>query len=206
MNWNLCEIDYLNTYFYCLFCSLAKVNNMNIYCVDDSHLHISKMTEVIKAVCSLKDISDYQLIECSDATQLIEKAKYYPPFLITMDINMPSMDGLSALVRMRKMYPNCIIVMVSSESKDVVKRLCTVDTKKHFDADDAKKQEMLDKVIARVKSGVKEPGKINSVLEACASLGMDPIVVAKNNGADAFISKPFDIAEASKKISSILKV
>lgn len=205
MNLNLCTDDYLNTYFYDLFCFLAKVNTMNIFCVDDSHLHVKKMKEVVENACRSREISSYRLIECSDAAQLMEKTRHYPPFLVTMDINMPNMDGLTALIKLRHLYPKCIIVMVSSESKTIVKRLCTVDTKKHYDADEEKKQEMLNRVIKRVKTGINEPGKINSVLEACACLGLDPVAIAASNGASAFISKPFDIDKASEKISHLLR-
>ena len=178
-----------------------------IYCVDDSSMHLSKIKSAVAEACSLRNISSYRLIECSDGKELLDSVKNHRPSLITMDIHMPVMDGLSTLVRLRSLFPTCPMVMVSSENEDVVMRhaLNKSNLHHHYDAPEEKKREMLEKVAKRVKAGVQEEGKINSILEACACLGMDPIAVAKHYGANAFISKPFDVSDASKKISDLLR-
>lgn len=170
---------------------------MNIYCVDDSSLHLSRITKAVKAACVKKGYENAIIEECKDGEELMEALARVKPDLITLDINMPNMDGLSALAKLRFCKVFCKVIMVSSETEMVVKRLAKVN---RFDAEDAKKKEMLNRVVERVRAGKVEEGKINSVLEACANLGMDPIDVATELGADDFLQKPYEIEDASKVI------
>lgn len=52
--------------------------------------------------------------EASDGAQAIEKYKEYKPDLITMDITMPEMDGITALKEIRKLDPNAKVIMCSA--------------------------------------------------------------------------------------------
>lgn len=177
---------------------------MNIFCVDDVKFHRQRSKELVEQVCSEKNLSSVTIFECKNGAELIDQAKDHPPSLVMMDINMPEMDGLSALVKFRSLYPgySTKIVMVSSENKKTTGRLAS--TNKAIPNDINKKKDLLNKVIERVKSGNNEPGKINSVLEACANLDMDPVEVAKDNGANGFISKPFDAQPTSEKLAKFL--
>lgn len=178
-----------------------------IYCVDDSNMHMSKIKAAIVEACSSRNIADYQVIECSNGRQLLDRIHEQRPTLITLDIHMPVMDGLSTLVRLRTIYSACPIVMVSAENESVILRHMIGKAGNHsnYDAPLEKKKEMLEKVAKRVRSGVSEEGKINSMLDACASLAMDPIAVAKSYGATLFLSKPFNGPEAVQKLSGFLQ-
>lgn len=46
-----------------------------------------------------------------EAVQLYQQLK---PDLVTMDITMPEMSGLEALIEIKKMYPNARIIMCSA--------------------------------------------------------------------------------------------
>lgn len=57
----------------------------------------------------------YEVVgEAQDGAQAIEKYKELHPDLITMDITMPEMDGISALKEIRKMDSNAKVIMCSA--------------------------------------------------------------------------------------------
>jgi two-component system chemotaxis response regulator CheY len=52
--------------------------------------------------------------EANDGAQAIEKFKEVKPDLVTMDITMPEMDGITALKEIKKLDPNAKVVMCSA--------------------------------------------------------------------------------------------
>lgn len=52
--------------------------------------------------------------EASDGSQAIEKYKEIRPDLVTMDITMPEMDGITALKEIRKIDSNAKVIMCSA--------------------------------------------------------------------------------------------
>ncbi|MFF2888085.1 response regulator [Paenibacillus sp. NPDC057967] len=57
----------------------------------------------------------YEVVgEAQDGAQAIEKYKELKPDLITMDITMPEMDGISALKEIKKMDGNAKVIMCSA--------------------------------------------------------------------------------------------
>jgi two-component system chemotaxis response regulator CheY len=52
--------------------------------------------------------------EASDGQQAIEKFKELEPDLVTMDITMPEMDGVTALKEIKKLNPNSKVIMCSA--------------------------------------------------------------------------------------------
>lgn len=174
---------------------------MDVFCVDDNELHLEKIQKAVEKACEMKKISDCNIILCKDGQELLTKSSGKSPQLVTLDINMPNVDGLSALIRFKKAVPGSSVIMVSSENEAVVTRL----TGKHnTNLDPQKKEALLTNVINRVRSGIVEPGKINSVLEAVSNLGMDPLKVALSNGAREILIKPYDMDAAAQTVSKYL--
>lgn len=66
----------------------------------------------------IKDIlrkGGYEVIgEAEDGSKAVEKFKELRPDLVTMDITMPDMDGISAVKEIRKIDPNAMIIMCSA--------------------------------------------------------------------------------------------
>ncbi|PDO11246.1 MAG: two-component system response regulator [Candidatus Reconcilbacillus cellulovorans] len=66
----------------------------------------------------IKDIltkNGYQVVgEAQDGYQAIEKYKELRPDLVTMDITMPEMDGITALREIRKIDPSAKVIMCSA--------------------------------------------------------------------------------------------
>lgn len=57
----------------------------------------------------------YEVVgEAQDGAQAIEKFKELNPDLITMDITMPEMDGITALKEIRKLDTNAKVIMCSA--------------------------------------------------------------------------------------------
>ncbi|TJY43178.1 response regulator [Cohnella pontilimi] len=57
----------------------------------------------------------YEVVgEAQDGAQAIEKFKELHPDLVTMDITMPEMDGISALKEIRKLDTNARVIMCSA--------------------------------------------------------------------------------------------
>ncbi|MGC5324110.1 response regulator [Brevibacillus sp. SYSU BS000544] len=52
--------------------------------------------------------------EASDGAQAVEKYKELGPDLVTMDITMPEMDGITALKEIKKIDPSARIIMCSA--------------------------------------------------------------------------------------------
>ncbi|MFD2116819.1 response regulator [Paenibacillus yanchengensis] len=52
--------------------------------------------------------------EAQDGAQAIEKFKEVKPDLVTMDITMPEMDGITALKEIKTIDPNAKVIMCSA--------------------------------------------------------------------------------------------
>ncbi|ERI09221.1 response regulator [Aneurinibacillus aneurinilyticus] len=52
--------------------------------------------------------------EASDGAQAIEKYQELTPDLVTMDITMPEMDGITALKEIKKINPSAKVIMCSA--------------------------------------------------------------------------------------------
>lgn len=66
----------------------------------------------------IKDIlvkNGYNVVgEASNGAEAVEKYKELRPDLVTMDITMPEMDGVTALKEIKKIDPNARVVMCSA--------------------------------------------------------------------------------------------
>lgn len=174
---------------------------MKVYCVDDNPLHRKKSKELVERACDVKNVKNCEIIECVNGREFLDSANGTSPALVMLDINMPELDGLSTLVKLRKLNKLTKIIMVSSESADAVLRF---KSKERSAITDEKKLELLNKVVERIRANKEEEGKINSVLEACGNLGLDPVAIARHLGADEYIAKPYNVNDASHIVSNLI--
>lgn len=81
---------------------------MRILVVDD----MAFMRDAIKS--SLSQTEGYKVVgEAENGLEAIEKFKKLKPDLVTMDINMPKMDGLSSLDKIFEIDNKAKVIMVS---------------------------------------------------------------------------------------------
>jgi two-component system chemotaxis response regulator CheY len=74
--------------------------------ISENHIRDNRKVEVYKIVG-----------EASDGATAIDLFMQHSPDLVLMDINMPKMDGLQALEKIRQFDPSAKVMMVSVESK-----------------------------------------------------------------------------------------
>jgi two-component system chemotaxis response regulator CheY len=97
----------------------------------------------------IKDIltkNGYQVVgEAADGAQAVEKYRETAPDLITMDITMPEMDGITALKEIKKINPNVKVIMCSAMGQQAM---------------------VIDAIQAGAKDFIVKPFQADRVLEA----------------------------------------
>lgn len=89
---------------------MRSPKNTSVLVVDDDHL----MREMLKAILRSED---YQVVgEASNGEDAVALCGKLKPTLVLLDIMMPKMDGLQALVEIKKIQPAVKVLMVSAEA------------------------------------------------------------------------------------------
>ena len=70
-------------------------------------------------------------------------------------------------------------------------------------SDLAKKMQMLEKLAVRIRAKQTEAGQINSILEGCEKLVLDPTEMSKKSGAKGFVKKPISAGNPSKSLQGL---
>jgi putative two-component system response regulator len=80
-----------------------------IFVVDDSYTNLAKAESALE--------EQYQVITMLSGTRLFEMLKKVTPDLILLDIEMPEMDGLEILKRLKNhtLYSTIPVIMVTTE-------------------------------------------------------------------------------------------
>ncbi len=85
------------------------VNKIRVLIVDDSPVFRRLLTEVMKHDPEVEVVGT-----ASNGRDAILQAQTLKPDVITLDIEMPIMDGLSALKELRRIYPKAKVIMFSA--------------------------------------------------------------------------------------------
>jgi len=97
----------------------------------------------------IKDIlvkNGYEIVgEAQDGAQAIEKYKELEPDLVTMDITMPEMDGITALKEIKAINPDAKVIMCSAMGQQAM---------------------VIDAIQAGAKDFIVKPFQADRVLEA----------------------------------------
>ncbi len=97
------------------------MTSKTVLIVDDSRL--SRM--IIKALI-LEKYPEWVVMEATNADQTISLiGKITEPNLLTLDVNMPGMDGLSLVQVIRETWGNVPIVIMTANVQESVSRKCT---------------------------------------------------------------------------------
>jgi two-component system chemotaxis response regulator CheY len=102
-------------------------NMVKILVVDDAAF----MRIVLKDI--LKNLGYTNIIEASDGIMAIEQYKKFKPDLVTLDVNMPKMDGIQALKHIMSIDPKAKVVMVTAvEQRFVVQEAIRTGAKDYI--------------------------------------------------------------------------
>jgi two-component system chemotaxis response regulator CheY len=75
----------------------------------DDEAHIRKYVGMI-----LRQIGQPVLFEAANGKEAIETYQRENPDLVLLDVNMPLMDGLETLKRLKEIDPECVVIMLTS--------------------------------------------------------------------------------------------
>lgn len=82
-----------------------------ILIVDDSIVSRRKLKKILEA-------ANYEIVgEAGDGTEALKQYEALSPDLVTMDITMPDVDGISALKDIMKYDPSARVVMITALGK-----------------------------------------------------------------------------------------
>lgn len=84
-----------------------KFNGM-ILLIDDEP-HIRKYVSLI-----LKSIGSPIIVEAGNGIEGVAAYQRENPDLVLLDVNMPQMDGLETLKKLKEIDPNCVVIMLTS--------------------------------------------------------------------------------------------
>jgi CheY-like chemotaxis protein len=79
-----------------------------ILLVDDEP-HIRKYVGLI-----LKSLGSPALLEAANGREALEIYQREQPDLVLLDVNMPQMDGIETLKKLREIDPDCLVIMLTS--------------------------------------------------------------------------------------------
>ena len=94
-----------------------KNMSQRVLVVDDSSFMRTLLTKIIKKSPKIDDV-----VEAMDGNSAVEKYQQEHPNLVTMDIDMPGMNGLEAAKKIKELDPKAKIVMVTSANKEEMKK------------------------------------------------------------------------------------
>ena len=78
--------------------------------------------EIVKAIAILLEKEGYRVVKAYDGMQALDALTQHSVQLVIMDVMMPNMDGLSAVMRIRETR-NLPIIVLSAKSEDTDKVL-----------------------------------------------------------------------------------
>jgi DNA-binding response OmpR family regulator len=133
----------------------------------ESILVVDDDREIVEAIAKLLLREDYEVIKAYDGMQALELIASRPVQMVLIDVMMPRMDGLSALMKIRE-KKNIPVIVLSAKSEDTDKVLGL-----SMGADDyIAKPYNANELIARVNSQLRRYMRLGDVN---ASLSPDKI-------------------------------
>ncbi len=123
-------------------------DKITILLVDDED-HIRAFVRAL-----LRHAGNYRVIEARDGEEGVSLFESEKPDAVMMDINMPLMDGVAALWKMREIDDKAVIIMLTAKATEYAVRECLHAGASNFIRKDTPKE----KVMELVKATLAEHG------------------------------------------------
>ncbi|MBN8218850.1 MAG: response regulator [Spirochaetes bacterium] len=118
-----------------------------ILVVDDSKFVIKQITQILTS-------EKYDVCGCAeDGAEGVALYKELKPDLVTMDITMPKLDGLSALVQVIEFDPKARVIVVSALGKEETVKHALLKGAKNFIVKPFDRAKVLERVRNVLKGG-----------------------------------------------------
>lgn len=75
----------------------------------DDEAHIRKYVSLV-----LKSMGIHSIVEAPDGEQAVATFEREHPDLVLLDVNMPQIDGIETLKRLKVSDPDCVVIMLTS--------------------------------------------------------------------------------------------
>lgn len=85
--------------------------------VDDSRMSRMMISTIIKT-----HHPDWNIIDAASGDEALEKANGKAIDLMTLDMNMPGMDGITLGTKLREQFPSADIALVTANIQDAVRQ------------------------------------------------------------------------------------
>lgn len=113
--------------------------------VDDSLFVAKQLSQIITSS------ADFEIVgTAEDGLQAIEKFQELKPDLVTMDITMPKMDGITALEKILAIDPSAKVVMVSALGKEELIKKSLLAGAKNYIVKPLDRRKTLDRLLNAV--------------------------------------------------------
>ncbi len=104
--------------------------------VVDDEPHIRKYVSLI-----LKQMGVTQIFEAGNGEEAVTVYQRDKPRLVLMDVNMPRIDGIQALRRLKEIDPECCVVMLTSlTNRDTVQQALDLGAENYIRKDTPKEE------------------------------------------------------------------
>lgn len=105
----------------------------------------------------LKHTGDYRLLEAGDGEEAVRIFEEEKPHAVMMDINMPKMDGVEALRKIREADGDAVVIMLTAKATEYAVRECLHAGAANFIRKDNPKE----KIVSLLRETLAEHGLAN---------------------------------------------
>ncbi len=137
--------------------ALQKNATIRVLLADD-HIMVRQGLRSILEV--YQDIS--VIGEAADGEEAVELARLFSPDVVVMDVNMPKMDGIGAIRRIKAQQPATLIVGLSLSKSDQVEPLLLQAGASHFVSKDSAAERLYEAIITVMKRQMS-PDRVGNV-------------------------------------------
>lgn len=106
---------------YLFICSMteAPLSNKSVLIVDDSEIVRNSLSDLLHSLFPLDGI-----YMANDGDEAISKVRTHQPSLVIMDIRMRPVNGVMALLTLRKQQPDLPVVIYTNYAYDNFRTMC----------------------------------------------------------------------------------